>query len=92
MKKTFLILTVLVLFVAISNLALAKGFSIEDRVKQLTEQLDLTDDQVQQINDIYDDSEVPELMEQLESAEDRELRREVMTQMRSEMEKVDESK
>ncbi|MCP4570426.1 MAG: hypothetical protein GY841_22820 [FCB group bacterium] len=90
MKKTILYLTVLAFAFSISALAAPKGITIEDRIERMTEQLELTDEQVEQVTDIYNESEIPDIMDRMENADDRESRRSIGTEMRTEMDKVHE--
>lgn len=90
MKKTILCLTLLAFAFSISALAAPKGITIEDRIERLAKQLDLTDEQVDQVTDIYKDSEIPDIMDRMKSADNRESRRSIGIEMRTEMKKVNE--
>jgi len=97
MKKTGLVLSIIALIIAASAMAQPpgqqgqpRGFTIEDQVNRLTEDLELTDEQVEQVTEIFENSEWPDIMERMEAAEDHDARREIMDEMREAMDEVNE--
>ena len=92
MKSLSLILGLAVFGLVASVLAAPRMPTIDDQIKELTEKLELSEDQVATVTTIFEESALPELFDQMaEQDGDRESRREIMQSLREEMKKVNES-
>ena len=90
------VVTVMVILLAVASVSAQRGMkkmpTIEDRVKELTERLDLSDEQVEQLKVIFDESQLGELMEKMQATmDDRTEMRRVGNDLRTEMAQVNKS-